>query len=154
MDNARVVGREEWLGARLALLEQEKAFTKARDELSRARRQLPWVKVDEGYTFESDSGVETLTDLFAGRGQLVVQHFMYAPGWQEGCKSCSFWADNLNGALAHLGARDVTLVAVSQAPWADIVGFKKRMGWNFHWVSSAPCQFSHDYHVWHTPEQS
>ena len=153
MANPNIVDREAWLQARSALLEQEKAFTKARDELSRARQQLPWVKVEEDYSFESEAGTQTLTDLFAGRGQLVVQHFMYGPGWEEGCKSCSFWADNLNGALPHLAARDVTLVAVSQAPWSDIAPFKERMGWDVHWVSSAAGQFSHDYHVWYTPEQ-
>jgi predicted dithiol-disulfide oxidoreductase (DUF899 family) len=147
------VDRQTWLQARLELLEREKAFTRARDELSRARRQLPWVKVEEDYRFDSDAGRQTLSDLFSGRSQLVVQHFMYAPGWQEGCKSCSFWADNLSGALPHLAARDVTLVAVSQAPFNDFAEFKKRMGWDMHWVSSAACQFSHDYHVWYTPEQ-
>jgi predicted dithiol-disulfide oxidoreductase (DUF899 family) len=153
MEKPQVVDRETWLQARLALLEREKAFTRARDELTRTRQQLPWVRVVEDYAFESEAGVETLVDLFAGRDQLVVQHFMYGPGWQEGCKSCSFWADNLNGALPHLAARDVNLVAVSQAPWSDIAPFKKRMGWDVHWVSSAACQFSHDYHVWYTPEQ-
>ncbi|MFP6836903.1 MAG: DUF899 domain-containing protein [Pseudomonadales bacterium] len=153
IENARVVDREQWLRERLELLDKEKAFTRARDELTSTRQQLPWVKVEEGYTFESDSGEQTLADLFDGRSQLVVQHFMYGPGWQEGCKSCSFWADNLNGTHVHLGARDVTLVTVSQAPWADIAPFKERMGWNFHWVSSAPCQFSNDYQVWYTPEQ-
>ncbi len=153
MEKPKVVDRETWLQARLALLEQEKAFTRARDALAGARRQLPWVKVEEDYRFDGEAGEETLADLFAGRGQLVVQHFMYGPGWEEGCRSCSFWADNLNGALPHLAARDVTLVAVSQAPWADIAPFKQRMGWNMHWVSSAPCRFSHDYHVWYTPEQ-
>ncbi|MDH3641280.1 MAG: DUF899 domain-containing protein [Gammaproteobacteria bacterium] len=153
MTNNQIVDRETWLQARLTLLEQEKAFTRARDELSEARRRLPWVRVEQDYTFDSEAGVETLADLFAGRSQLVVQHFMYAPGWQEGCKSCSFWADNLSGALPHLAARDVTLVAVSQAPWVDFAGFKERMGWRVHWVSSASGQFSHDYHVWYTPEQ-
>jgi predicted dithiol-disulfide oxidoreductase (DUF899 family) len=153
MGNKHAVDRETWLQARLLLLRQEKAFTKARDELSRARQQLPWVKVDDDYTFTSAEGSESLADLFDGRSQLVIQHFMYAPGWQQGCKSCSFWADNLNGVLPHLGARDVTLVAVSQAPWSDIAPFKERMGWDFHWVSSAPCQFSHDYQVWYTAEQ-
>lgn len=153
MTQLHIVDREEWLQARLALLEQEKAFTRARDALSQARQGLPWVKVEENYVFDGAAGSQTLDDLFDGRSQLVVQHFMYAPGWQEGCKSCSYWADNLNGALPHLAARDVTLVAVSQAPWSDIAPFKARMGWDVHWVSSAPCQFSHDYHVWYTPEQ-
>ncbi len=153
IENARVVDRESWLQARLELLDKEKAFTRARDELTSTRQQLPWVKVEQAYTFDSESGEETLADLFDGRSQLVVQHFMYGPGWEEGCKSCSFWADNLNGALPHLGARDVTLVAVSQAPWADIAPFKQRMGWNVHWVSSAPCQFSHAYQVCYTSEQ-
>lgn len=153
MTQPHIVDREAWLQARLALLEEEKAFTRARDALSQARQGLPWVKVEENYAFDGPAGSQTLNDLFDGRSQLVVQHFMYAPGWQEGCKSCSYWADNLNGALPHLAARDVTLVAVSQAPWADIAPFKARMGWDVHWVSSAPCQFSHDYHVWYSPEQ-
>ena len=153
MADHRVVSRDKWVAERRELLAQEKEFTRLRDELSARRRELPWVKIDKDYRFDGPNGEESLADLFDGRSQLLTYHFMFDPEWEEGCKSCSYWADNLNGALPHLAARDVTLVAVSQAPWADIAPFKARMGWDVHWVSSAPCQFSHDYHVWYTPEQ-
>lgn len=148
-----VVDREHWLDARRALLAEEKALSKAREALAAKRRALPWVTVEEDYRFETEQGEQTLDALFEGRSQLVVQHFMYGPDWQEGCKSCSYWSDNLQGALPHLAARDVTYVAVSQAPLAVIAPFKERMGWQHNWVSSAPCNFSNDYHVWYTPEQ-
>jgi len=152
--NARnVVTREAWLQARLTLLAQEKAFTRAREELAQTRRQLPWVKVEEAYEFATESGLCDLSQLFEGRSQLVVQHFMYGADWQEGCKSCSFWADNLQGAITHLQARDVSYVAVSQAPLSVILPFKQRMGWQMNWVSSAQSNFSNDFHVWYTPEQ-
>jgi predicted dithiol-disulfide oxidoreductase (DUF899 family) len=152
MSDRNVVSREEWLEARIALLEEEKAFDKARDALSARRRSLPWVRVEEDYTFESEKGTETLADLFDDKSQLVVQHFMYGPDWEEGCKSCSFWADQFDPAVPHLGARDVAFAVVSQAPYPVFAPFKARMGWRFHWVSSAPCSFSNDYHVWYTPE--
>ena len=148
----RVVSREEWLSARKAFLAREKEFTRLRDELSRQRRELPWVKVDREYVFEGPQGTETLADLFAGRSQLVVYHFMFTPSWDEGCPSCSFWADNFNGIDAHLNHRDVTFVAISRAPLAKIEAFKERMGWTFKWVSSSPTDFNFDYQVSFKPE--
>ena len=153
MSQPIVASREEWLQARTALLEEEKALTRARDALAAKRRQLPWVAVDEDYAFESEAGTESLADLFGDRSQLIVQHFMYGADWQDGCKSCSFWADQFDPAVAHLGGRDVAFAAISQAPYSVFAPFKARMGWSFHWVSSAGCNFSNDYHVWYTPEQ-
>jgi len=149
----RIVDRETWLEERRALLEEEKALSRTREALAEKRRALSWVRVTEDYRFETERGVESLSDLFGDRSQLIVQHFMFAPDWQDGCKSCSFWSDNLQGALAHLLARDVAYVAVSQAPLGVILPFKQRMGWQHDWVSSAPSSFSNDYHVWYTPEQ-
>ncbi len=134
-------------------LAKEKEFNRLRDELSAERRALPWERVDKPYVFEGPNGRETLADLFAGRSQLVVYHFMLGPDWEEGCKSCSFWADNLNGIDVHLAHRDVTLLAISSAPLDKINAFKQRMGWSFKWVSSAGCDFNHDYHVTFTPEE-
>jgi len=148
-----VVSREEWIEARKALLAREKDFTHARDRLSEERRALPWVKVEKPYMFESAAGTKTLAGLFKGRPQLVVQHFMFAPEWHEGCKSCSFWADGFERMIPHLAARDTTLVAVSRAPVAKLEAFKTRMGWTFDWVSSAPSDFNFDYAVSFTPDQ-
>ncbi len=131
-----IVSREEWLAARKRHLGREKEFTRLRDELSRERRELPWVKVEKNYVFDTPDGRQTLSDLFQGRSQLVVYHFMFGPDWGEGCKSCSFWADNFNGVAVHLRHRDVTLLAVSRAPLDKIQAFRKRMGWEFKWVSS------------------
>jgi predicted dithiol-disulfide oxidoreductase (DUF899 family) len=153
MEQHRVVSSEEWLEARRELLAEEKAFTRQRDALSRARRELPWRRVDEGYRFEGPDGSMSLGELFAGRSQLIVQHFMFDPGWEAGCKSCSFWADNFDGFYVHLNQRDVTLVAVSRAPWPLIARFKERMRWSFPWVSSAGSDFNFDYGVSFTPEQ-
>src|SRR5262249_31147884 len=136
MQNHKVVSREEWLKARKFHLAHEKELTRMRDRVSAERRELPWVKVDKEYVFEGPNGKETLADLFDGRSQLIVYHFMFGPGWIEGCPSCSFLADHVPGALAHLNARDVTLVAVSRAPQTQIEAFKKRMGWGFKWLSS------------------
>ena len=147
MEPHKIVSREEWLAARKAHLAQEKQFTKARDALSRQRRELPWVKVDKPYVFDGPDGKETLADLFDGRSQLIVYHFMLGPGWEQGCKSCSFLADHFDGAVVHLAQRDVTLLAVSRAPLAQIAAFKKRMGWRFKWVSSHGNDFNSDYHV-------
>lgn len=147
MQPNRIVSRAEWLAARKQHLSQEKAFTRLRDELSRQRRELPWVRVEKRYVFDGPDGQETLADLFDGRSQLIVVHFMFAPGWEEGCKSCSFRADHLDGALAHLAHRDVTLVVVSRAPLPQIDAFKKRMGWRFTWVSSYGTDFNRDFHV-------
>ena len=149
----QVVSREEWLAARKALLAKEKAFTHQREELSQARRRLPWVKVDKPYVFDGPAGRETLSDLFAGNSQLLVYHFMFGADWNEGCPSCSFWADNYNGVDVHLKHRDVTLVAVSRAPLAKLDAYKRRMGWSFKWVSSLGNDFNRDYHVSFTPEE-
>ncbi len=148
-----VVSREEWLSARTAFLAKEKEFTRLRDELSRQRRELPWVKVDKPYVFDGPNGKETLAELFENRSQLVVYHFMFSPAWDEGCKHCSFWADNFNSIVVHLNHRDVTLVAISRAPLAKIKRFKKRMGWSFKWVSSFQSDFNYDYHVSFTPKE-
>src|SRR5215831_5681472 len=148
-----IVSQTEWLAARKALLAKEKEFTKARDQLSTARRALPWVKVEKKYVFDGPAGKETLADLFAGRSQLIVYHFMLGPGWKQGCPSCSFLADHFDGAVVHLAQRDVTLVVVSRAPLAEIHAYKKRMGWEFKWVSSFGNDFNHDFHVSFTPEE-
>jgi len=148
-----IVSQSEWLAARKALLAKEKEFSKARDRLSAARRELPWVKVEKNYVFEGPNGKETLADLFGGRSQLIVYHFMLGPGWQAGCPSCSFLADHFDGAAIHLAQRDVTLVVVSRAPLAEIEAYKKRMGWKFKWVSSYGSDFNFDFHVSFTPEQ-
>ncbi|MGC1858820.1 MAG: thioredoxin family protein [Pseudolabrys sp.] len=148
-----IVSPNEWLAARKALLAKEKDFTRARDQLSEARRALPWVKVDKNYVFEGPNGQETLSDLFGGRSQLIVYHFMLGPGWVQGCPSCSFLADHFDGAVIHLRHRDVTFVVVSRAPFAEIEAYKKRMGWKFKWVSSFGSDFNRDFHVSFTPEE-
>jgi predicted dithiol-disulfide oxidoreductase (DUF899 family) len=153
LENHKVVSREEWLVARQHHLAKEKEFTRLRDELSRQRRELPWVKVDKPYVFDGPDGKETLAGLFAGRSQLLVYHFMFGPEWSEGCKSCSFWADNFNNAIVHLNQRDVTMVAVSKAPLEKLLAFQKRMGWTFKWLSSFGNDFNRDYHVSFTPEE-
>lgn len=139
--------REAWLAARTDLLAKEKELTRLRDELAAARRALPWVPVDEPYVFDTVNGDRTLGELFDRRRQLVVYHFMFDPSWTEGCKSCSFWADQFDGVSPHLHARDVTLVAVSRAPLDVLHAFRDRMGWRFPWVSSGRCSFNFDYHV-------
>src|ERR1700759_1150080 len=143
----RIVDHEQWIAARKAFLAKEKAFTQQREELARERRALPWLKVDKPYPFEGPEGELTLADLFAGRGQLIVQHFMFGPEWDEGCPGCSFWSDNFNGIDAHLAARDTAFVAVSRAPLAKLEDYKKRMGWTFRWVSSAGSDFNFDFGV-------
>lgn len=148
-----VATREEWLAARRRLLAEEKELTHRRDAVARARRALPWVRVDQPYIFEGPDGKESLADLFAGRGQLLVYHFMYPESWQAGCKSCSFWADGYAGTVPHLAHRDVTLVAVSIAPFEQIRSFQRRMGWTFKWVSSAGSTFNRDFGVSFTPEE-
>jgi len=142
-----VVSKDRWLEARKALLLREKEFTRQRDELSRLRRELPWEKVDKQYVFDGPSGKETLAQLFDGRTQLVVYHFMLGPGWPQGCPSCSFLADHLDGSVIHLAQRDVTLLVASRAPLNEIEAFQKRMGWKFKWVSSNGTDFNFDYHV-------
>jgi predicted dithiol-disulfide oxidoreductase (DUF899 family) len=142
---AKVTSHEAWVATRKALLAKEKEFTRLRDELSRERRELPWEKVEKAYTFDTPNGPRTLADLFGGRSQLIVYHFMFGPGWTEGCKSCSYLADHFDGAAVHLAARDVTLAVISRAPLTGIEAFKKRMGWRFPWVSSFESDFNYDY---------
>ena len=148
-----VVPHGQWLAARKELLAKEKEFTRQRDQLSRQRRELPWEKIDKAYTFEGPTGKETLADLFETRSQLMVYHFMFSPDWDEGCPSCSFWADNFNGIGIHFNHRDVSFVAISRAPLAKIERFKKRMGWSFKWVSSGGSDFNYDLQVSFTPDQ-
>ena len=136
MATPRIVDREQWLAARKALLQKEKAFSRTRDDLARERRDLPWVRIDKAYAFEGLEGRLTLGDLFGGKGQLLVYHFMMGSDWDEGCPSCSFWADNYSGVDVHLAHRDTALAAVSRAPLAKIEAYRKRMGWTFRWVSS------------------
>ena len=142
-----VVRHEKWLEARKALLAKEKEFTHARDELSRARRELPWERVEKEYEFEGVDGRRTLPALFDGRSQLVVYHFMFPPEWDEGCKHCSFWADNFDPNVVHLKARDVTLVAVSRAPYEKLAAYRDRMRWSFPWYSSGDGDFNYDFGV-------
>ena len=153
MQTHNTVSRDEWLKARRDLLAKEKAHLKAHDALARERRALPWVKVDKDYVFDGPNGKATLADLFKGRSQLVVQHFMFAPDWSEGCKSCSFWADGFERMTPHLAARDTRLVAVSRAPLSKLETFKQRMGWTFDWLSSAEGDFNYDFAVSFTPQQ-
>lgn len=152
MEPHRIVSQEEWLVARKAHLVKEKELTKRKDALSTERRNLPWVKVEKSYVFDGPDGKETLADLFDGRSQLIVKHFMFGPGWKEGCVGCSFHSDHIDGARMHLEHHDVTLVAVSRAPLSEIEAFKKRLGWGFRWVSSHGSDFNYDYHVSFTQE--
>jgi predicted dithiol-disulfide oxidoreductase (DUF899 family) len=148
----KLVSRDEWLTARKELLKQEKELTRQRDALTAKRRELPWVRVEKEYVFDTPKGKQTLADLFDGRSQLVVNHFMLGPGWKEGCVGCSFGADHIEGALVHLEHHDVTVVVVSRAPLHEIEAYKKRMGWRFNWVSSYDSDFNYDYHVSFTKE--
>jgi len=149
----KIVSETEWLAARKALLAKEKELTRLRDDLSRQRRDLPWVKVEKTYVFDGPSGKETLSDLFAGRSQLIVDHFMFGADWQEGCPSCSFWADTYDGVVVHLEQRDASFVVVSRAPLDKLEAYRKRMGWSFKWVSSLNNDFNRDYHVSFTPAE-
>jgi predicted dithiol-disulfide oxidoreductase (DUF899 family) len=149
----RVGTRDEWTAARLDLWTREKELNHLRDELSAQRRALPWVPVDEAYRFDGPDGSRTLRELFDGRSQLLVYHFMFGPDWDEGCPSCSFWADSFDGTAVHLAHRDVTLVAVSRADLDRLTAYRKRMGWTFPWYSSGKSTFNVDYHVSFTPEQ-
>ncbi len=153
INHAKVVSEAEWLVARKDLLTREKELTRLRDEVSRHRRELPSVKVDKQYVFDGPNGKETLADLFDGRSQLIVYHFMLGPGWQDGCKSCSYLADHFDGANWHLPHRDVTFAVISRAPLSEIESFKQRMGWRFKWVSSHGNDFNFDYHVSATDEE-
>jgi predicted dithiol-disulfide oxidoreductase (DUF899 family) len=152
MDRPRIVSRDEWTAARKELLKKEKEFNRQRDALSAERRELPWVKVDKEYVLEDPRGRASLRDLFDGRRQLIVYHFMFDPSWEDGCKSCSYLADNFDGGVVHLAARDVSFVAISRAPLAKLEAFKKRMGWSFRWLSSFDTDFNYDYHVSFRPE--
>jgi predicted dithiol-disulfide oxidoreductase (DUF899 family) len=152
MDRHKIVAKDEWLAARKQLLAKEKEFTRLRDQLSEQRRALPWERVDKDYVFEGLKGKESLAQLFEGRSQLVVYHFMFAPEAEAPCKSCSFWADNFNGITAHLNQRDVTFVAISRAPLPKLQAFAKRLGWGFKWVSSAGTAFNYDYNVSFRPD--
>ena len=142
-----IVSRDEWVEARKELLQKEKEVTRRNDELSRQRRELPWVRVDKQYVFDGPDGEQTLADLFDRRSQLIVYHFMFGPGWEEGCDGCSFVADHIDGANLHLAHHDVSVVVVSRAPFSEFQAFKKRMGWNFTWVSSYGGEFNSDHHV-------
>ncbi|HEY0701617.1 MAG TPA: thioredoxin family protein [Candidatus Acidoferrales bacterium] len=153
VEGPKVVSPIEWLAARTEFLAKEKEFTRLRDELSRQRRELPWEKVEKPYVFEGPNGQQTLGDLFDGRGQLIVYHFMLGPGWEAGCPSCSYISDHFDGMTVHLANRDTTLVVISRAPIAEIEAFKKRMGWKFKWVSSFGSDFNYDYQVSFTPEE-
>jgi len=152
MAKHKVVSPKEWIAARKALLVKEKKLTHLREQLARQRRDLPWERVEKDYVFEGPMGRESLGDLFDGRSQLVVYHFMFAPGWGEGCSHCSFWADHYDGMGVHLNQRDVSFVIASRAPLAEIMPFKKRMGWRFKWVSSFRTDFNYDYQASFTPE--
>src|SRR5437867_13021432 len=153
MAKPKVVSQKEWLAVRKALLVKEKKFTRLRDQLSQERRQLPRVKVDKEYVFDGPKGKETLSELFDGRSQLIVYHFMFDPRWEAGCPHCSHVADSFNGIIRHLNQRDVSMVAVSQAPFGKLAAYKQRMGWNFKWVSSSETDVNLDYHVSFTPEE-
>ena len=153
LEHHKVVSRNEWLKARKTLLKKEKEFTILRDQLSQERRNLPWIAVDKEYIFEGPKGKETLSELFDGRSQLIVYHFMFHPSWDAGCSSCSFWADNFNEIIVHLNERDVTMIAVSRAPYNKLAAYEKRLGWNFKWVSSYNTDFNFDYNISFRPEE-
>jgi predicted dithiol-disulfide oxidoreductase (DUF899 family) len=148
-----VVSHEDWIAARKVLLAKEKAFTRAKDELTRTRQALPWERVEKSYVFQAPDGTESLADLFAGRSQLVVYHFMFGPEMRSGCKHCSFWADHYDGAALHLPHRDVSFVVVSRAPLVQLEPFKRRMGWRFKWVSSGDGDFNYDFGASFTQDQ-
>jgi len=154
VNQKKVVSHDEWVAARKQFLTKEKEFTRQRDELSRQRRELPWERVEKPYDFQGPQGKLTLADLFDGRCQLVIYHFMLGSGWAEGCPSCSYISDHFDGMAIHLASRDVTLVVVSHAPIAEIEAFKKRMGWRFRWVSSFGSDFNYDYQVSASPEEA
>jgi predicted dithiol-disulfide oxidoreductase (DUF899 family) len=154
MSNHEVVSREEWAAAREGLLSREKEHTRLGDELARQRRELPWVRVEKEYRFETDKGTRTLAELFDGRSQLLVYHFMFGPSYKAGCPTCSSMADTVDGALPHLHARDVTMLYVSQAPLEKLQAYKRRMGWNMPWISSASGDFNFDQGYSRTEEQT
>jgi len=151
--SSKVVSHEQWLEARAAFLNREKQFTRARDELHRQLRELPWETVDKNYVFNGPDGRETLAELFDGRSQLIVYHFMFAPDWDAGCPHCSFCADNFDPVIVHMNQRDVTMVAISRAAYARLAAYRKRMGWKFKWLSSAGTSFNFDYGVSFTDDE-
>jgi len=153
IEDRKVVTQKEWLAARKKLLVKEKKFSKLRDELNLQRRKLPWVKVEKDYVFDGPMGKVSLADLFCGKSQLIIYHFMFGPKWGEGCPHCSFWADHYDSLRHHLGQRDTAFAVVSRAPLKEIVPFKKRMGWHFPWLSSNQTDFNFDLNVSFTPEQ-
>jgi len=153
MEPHKVVSHDEWIAARKAHLAEEKAFSRARDALARKRRELPWEKVQKNYAFDTAQGKQSLADLFGGKTQLIIYHFMLGPGWEAGCPSCSFLADHFDGAVVHLAQRDVSFVVVSRAPLSEIEAFQRRMGWRFKWVSAFGSDFNSDYQVSFTPEE-
>lgn len=153
MENRKVVSQKEWIVARKKLLVNEKKFSKLRDDMNLQRRKLPWVKIEKDYIFDGPKGKVPLADLFGSKSQLIVYHFMFGPGWGEGCPHCSFWADHYDSVNLHIGQRDTALAVVSRAPWKEIAPFKKRMGWKFNWVSSLNTSFNFDLNVSFTPEQ-
>jgi predicted dithiol-disulfide oxidoreductase (DUF899 family) len=153
MEAHRIVQQDEWIAARKALLAKEKEMTRALDRLSAARRALPWVKVDKAYVFDGPDGPKTLADLFDGKSQLIVYHFMFGPDWEAGCKSCTFWADNLDRTVVHLNARDTNLVLISRGPYERLAAYKQRMGWTLDWVSSLGNSFNQDYAVSFAPDE-
>ncbi len=153
MESRQIVSHDEWIAARKAYLVEEKAFSKVRDALAKRRRELPWERVHKTYAFDTPDGKQSLADLFGGKSQLIVYHFMLGPGWEAGCPSCSFLADHFDGAVIHLAQRDASFVVVSRAPLPQIEKFKRRMGWRFKWVSSFGSDFNHDYQVSVTPEE-
>jgi len=152
-EDRKVVSPKEWVAARKKLLVKEKKFSKLRDALAAERRRLPWVKIDKDYVFDGPEGRVTLAELFRGKSQLIIYHFMFGPGWGEGCAHCSFWADHFDGVNHHIGQRDTAFAVVSRAPWKEIEPFQKRMGWRFRWVSSFQTDFNFDFNVSFTPEQ-
>jgi len=149
----KVVSHNDWVTARTAFLKKEKEFSKLRYELSKQRRELPWEKVEKNYDFEGHNGKVTLSDLFDGRSQLIVYHFMFGPNWAEGCPSCSYLGDHFDGMLPHINSRDVSFTAISRGPMPQIAAFKIRMGWKFNWVSSYETDFNYDYNVSFKPEE-
>jgi predicted dithiol-disulfide oxidoreductase (DUF899 family) len=149
----KVVSGDQWIEARKQLLIKEKEFTRLRDQLSQERRDLPCERVEKNYVFDGPDGKQTLSDLFAGKSQLIVYHFMFDPSWEAGCRSCSFWADNFNGIDIHLKHRDVSFLAISRAPLPKLEAYRRRMGWGFKWVSSFGSDFNYDFGVSFTPEQ-
>ena len=148
-----VVSEAKWIQARKALLKKEKAFSHARERLAEARRKLPWVRIDKEYVFEGPDGRQSLSSLFGKKSQLVVYHFMFGPGWKQGCPHCSFWSDHYDGMIPHLKARDVSFAAISRAPLSELRPFQKRMGWKFPWLSSGANDFNYDFHASFRPEE-